>query len=109
MVSATLTWHGVTKSFFVSSSGIKVDAQIYLRHLKRYFFAIKNQFPLDDWIYIQDGAIWIFFIIYFSFYGPDQSDHFVIWRQTHKQLKNDTFQNEFILYEANDQNVMKTG
>ena len=97
------------ETFFVNSGGIKVDAQIYLRHLKRELFpAIKQLFPRDDWIYIQDGAIWIFFIIYFSFYGPDQSDHFAIWRQTHKQLKNDTFQNEFTLNEANNQNVMKT-
>ena len=57
MISAGLTWHGVTKPIVVSREGLKVNAQNYERHLKRELFpAIKKVYPRDDWIFIQDGA-----------------------------------------------------
>ena len=57
MVSAALTWHGVTKPFFVNADGIKVNAPLYLQHLKKELFpAIRKTYPREDWIFIQDGA-----------------------------------------------------
>ena len=57
MVSAALTWHGVTKPFFVNAKGVKVDGPTYLQHLKKKLFpAIRKIYPREDWIFIQDGA-----------------------------------------------------
>ncbi len=57
MVSAALTWHGVTKPFFVNANGVKVDGPTYLRHLKKELFpAIRKTYPREDWIFVQDGA-----------------------------------------------------
>lgn len=57
MVSAALTWHGVTKPIFVNQKGVKVNAQNYKNHLKKELFpAIKRIYPREDWIFIQDGA-----------------------------------------------------
>ena len=52
VVSAALTWYGVTKTFIV-----KVNGPSYLRHLEKQLFpAIRMIYPREDWIYIQDGA-----------------------------------------------------
>ena len=57
MVSAALTWHGVTRPFFVNCKGIKVNGHNYVQHLKKQLFpAIKNVYPRNDWIFVQDGA-----------------------------------------------------
>ena len=32
MVSATIFWYGVTKSFFVNENGIKVNEENYCKH-----------------------------------------------------------------------------
>ena len=57
MVSAALTWYGVTKPFFVNRRGVKVNGQNYLQHLKKELFpAINRVYPRNDWIYVQDGA-----------------------------------------------------
>ena len=57
MVSAALTWYGVTRPTFVNRKGLKVNAVNYKNHLKRELFpAIKKVYPRNDWIYIQDGA-----------------------------------------------------
>ena len=57
MVSAALTWYGVTKPFFVNQRGLKVNAVNYHRHLKRELFpAIKKTVNRRDWIFAQDGA-----------------------------------------------------
>ena len=57
MVSAAVTWHGVTKPFFVNSRGMKVNGPSYLRHLKNELFpAIRKVYPREDWTFIQDGA-----------------------------------------------------
>ena len=57
MVSAALTWFGVTKPFFVNRRGLKVDGPNYVKHLdKELFPAIKKIYPRDDWTFVQDGA-----------------------------------------------------
>lgn len=57
MVSAALTWHGVTKPFFVNEKGIKVNGPNYVKHLKTQLFpAIEKVYPRNDWIFVQDGA-----------------------------------------------------
>ena len=57
MVSAGLTWHGVTRPIFVNNKGLKINAKNYRNHLKRQLFpAIGNLYPCDDWIFLQDGA-----------------------------------------------------
>ena len=57
MVSAALTWYGVSKPIFVNRKGLKVNAARYHDHLKKELFpAIKKIYPREDWIYMQDGA-----------------------------------------------------
>ena len=57
MVSAALTWYGVTKPIFVNRKGMKVNSENYKQHLKKKLFpAINKVYPRNDWIYIQDGA-----------------------------------------------------
>ena len=57
MVSAGLTWHGVTRPIFVNNKGLKINAKNYRNHLKRQLFpAIEKVYPRDDWIFLQDGA-----------------------------------------------------
>ena len=57
MVSAAITWYGVTKPFFVNSNGIKVNKENYCKHLKKELFpAIEKIVNCDDWIFAQDGA-----------------------------------------------------
>ena len=38
MVSAAISWYGVTKPFFVSNNGIKVNKENYCRHLRKEWF-----------------------------------------------------------------------
>ena len=57
MVSAALTWFGVTKPLFVNERGLKVNAENYRKHPKKELFsAINKIYPQKDWIFIQDGA-----------------------------------------------------
>ena len=57
MVSAALSWYGVTKPFFVNNKGLKVNAVNYHRHLKKQLFpAINKLVKRKDWIFAQDGA-----------------------------------------------------
>ena len=57
MVSAGLTWHGVTRPIFVGKQGLKVNAVNYKKHLKKQLFpAINRIYPRNDWIFLQDGA-----------------------------------------------------
>ena len=57
MVSAAISWYGVTKPFFVNSNGIKVNKENYCRHLKKELFpAIEKLVKRNDWIFAQDGA-----------------------------------------------------
>ena len=46
MVSAALTWHGVTRPIFVNRKGAKVNAANYKNHLKKELVpAIKKVCP----------------------------------------------------------------
>ena len=57
MVSAAISWYGVTKPFFVNSNGIKVNKENYRLHLKKELFpTIERLVKRDDWIFAQDGA-----------------------------------------------------
>ena len=57
MVSAALTWYGVTKPFFVNKKGLKINGKSYRDHLKKQLFPeINKVYPRNDWIYLQDGA-----------------------------------------------------
>ena len=58
MVSAAISWYGVTKPFFVNENSIKVNKETYCKHLKKkqLFPAIKNLFKRDDWIFVQGSA-----------------------------------------------------
>ena len=57
MVSAGLTWHGVTRPIFVGKQGVKVNAINYKKHLEKQLFpAIERIYPRNDWIFLQDGA-----------------------------------------------------
>ena len=57
MISAAISWHGVTRPFFVNEGGIKVNAVRYHQHLKRELFpAIEKFMTRGDWIFVQDGA-----------------------------------------------------
>ena len=38
MVSASFTWHGVTKPIFVNQNGLKVNAKRYRDHLEKELF-----------------------------------------------------------------------
>ena len=57
MISAAISWHGVTKPFLVNRKGIKVNATRYHQHLKKELFpAIEKFMTRGDWIFVQDGA-----------------------------------------------------
>ena len=57
MVSAAMSWHGVTRPFFVKNGGITVNAARYHRYLKKELFsAIEKIMTRKDWIFVQDGA-----------------------------------------------------
>ena len=58
MVSAGLTWQGITKPFFVDGHWIEVNSVNYHNHLrKEHFPAIEKLVNRDDWVFVQDGGI----------------------------------------------------
>ena len=53
MVSASISWHGATKPFFMNENGINVN-----KEEKKYLLpAIKKLVKRDDWIFVQDCAL----------------------------------------------------
>ena len=57
MVSAVVTWKGVSPPFFVAEKNIKVNGVAYLKHLKEELIPfIESLYPRNDFIYIQDSA-----------------------------------------------------
>ena len=57
MVSAAISWYGVTRPFFVNNNGIKVNKVNYCKHLKKELFpAIEEVVKRYDWVFAQDGA-----------------------------------------------------
>ena len=57
MLSAAISWYGVSIIFLVNNNGIKVNKESYYRHLRKELFpAIEKVIKRDDWIFAQDGA-----------------------------------------------------
>ena len=57
MVSACITWNGVTKPFFVTGKGLKVNANSYKKHLeKELLLDIERVVVKKDWVFLKDSA-----------------------------------------------------
>ena len=57
MVSAILSWRGVSKPIFVADEKIKVNSQNFLKHLEDNLIpAIEQLYLHKDFIYVQDSA-----------------------------------------------------
>ena len=57
MVSAVVTWKGVSPPFFVSDSKIKVNGKSYLKHLRKDLIPfLERMYPRNDCIFVQDSA-----------------------------------------------------
>ena len=57
MVSAVISWEGISKSFFVDPQQMKGNAPFYTDHLNNDLFPeIVKMYPNNDVIYVQDGA-----------------------------------------------------
>ena len=57
MVSAVITWKGVSKPFFVAEKNIKVNGENYLRHVKKDLMPfLDSLYPRNDFHFIQDSA-----------------------------------------------------
>ena len=57
MVSAVITWKGVTKPFFVGGTGLKGNGCAYLKHLKKDLIpAVEMLYPRNDFHFVQDSA-----------------------------------------------------
>lgn len=57
MVSAVITWKGVSPPFFVGQAGLKVDSHRYLAHLQNDLMpAIEKMYPNKDFTFVQDSA-----------------------------------------------------
>ena len=49
MVSAVITWNGVSHPFFIGGNGIKVNAVSYLKHLRDDLIpAVEAMYPNKD-------------------------------------------------------------
>ena len=57
MVSAVITWKGVSPPFFVADPNIKVNGASYLNHLRKDLIPfIESLYPRNDFIFIQHSA-----------------------------------------------------
>ena len=57
MVSAGVSWNGVTKPFFINLQIAKVTGSYYINHLKRQMLpACRRLYPNNDYYYVQNGA-----------------------------------------------------
>ena len=57
MVSAVITWNGVSHPFFIGGNGIKVNAVSYLKHLRDDLIpAVEAMYPSKDFTFVQDSA-----------------------------------------------------
>ena len=57
MVSAAISWYGVTKPLLVKNNGIKVNKEIYCRYLHKALFpAIEKVVKCEDSMFAQDLA-----------------------------------------------------
>ena len=56
VVSAAISWYGVTKPFFVNNNGTKVNKGNYCRHLLKELLPAIEKVVKRDWTFAQDGA-----------------------------------------------------
>ena len=57
MVSCLLSWQGISKPVIVDPQVTKVNADYYTAHVKNDLVpALKRFYPLNDGIFVQDGA-----------------------------------------------------
>ena len=57
MVSAVITWKGVSQPFFIGGNGIKVNGASYLKHLRDDLIpAVEAMFPNKDFTFVQNSA-----------------------------------------------------
>ena len=57
MVSACVTWSGATKPFFVNEKGIKMNSELYKKHLKKELMPDKERIMnRNDWTFVQDSV-----------------------------------------------------
>ena len=57
MVSAVITWEGVSQTFFVDGNGIKVNGASYLKHFHGDLIpALEAMCPNKDFTLVQDSA-----------------------------------------------------
>ena len=57
MVIDVVSWNGVSKPFFVEGSNLKSNSRSYVKHLRNDLTpAVKEHYPNDNFIFIQDSA-----------------------------------------------------
>ena len=57
MVSAVITWKGVSQPFFIGGNGIKVNGASYLKRLHNNLIpAVEGMYPNKDFTFVQDSA-----------------------------------------------------
>ena len=57
MVSAVITWKGVSQPFFIGGNGIKVNRASYLKHLRDDLIpAVEAMYPKKDFTFVQNSA-----------------------------------------------------
>ena len=57
MVSAMITWKGVSQPFFIGGKGIKVNGTSYMKHLRDVLIRpVEAMYPNKDFIFVQDTA-----------------------------------------------------
>ena len=57
MVSAVITWKGVSQPFFIGGNGIKVNGASYLKHLRDDLIpAVEAMYLNKDFTFVQDSA-----------------------------------------------------
>ena len=57
MVSAVITWKGVSQPFFIGGNGIKVNGASYLKHLRDDLIPAAEAMRLNkDFTFVQDSA-----------------------------------------------------
>ena len=57
MVSAMITWKGVSQPFFIGGNGIIMNGASYLKHLRDDLIpAVEAMYPNKDFTFVQDSA-----------------------------------------------------
>ena len=57
MVSAVITWKGVSQAFFIGGNGIKVNGASYLKHLRDNLIpVVEAMYPNKYFTFVEDSA-----------------------------------------------------